>query len=555
MEALLPLVKITKIKLVTAQEKTTVHSDSEISQIPKESPSLSVVALSRSDLQKTVWEEEASTTICMPSAGAGMSTASPIAEIEIEDVTVEVHQDEEDIVVASAKEEVDDEDSDGDRQREIHMEVVNKTQVKVFVFSGLTDNGKLAPFLFILFLHIYMVTILANIGMMTIIYISATLHTPMYFFLSYLSLVDIFYSSVFTPRLMHDLIFESKTILFSGCALQFYFCGALACSEGLLLSNMAYDRYAAICHPLHYVSIMTKNKCLSLVFLVTALGFLQSSVQTTCVFSLKFCRSNLLNHFYCHTPSLLRLSCSDTFACDMISFFIIGSSCTGCLMIILLSYILIIISILQIKSAEGLQKAFSTCSSHLTCICIFYGAVMFTYLRSASTDFDKLDKMAAVFYTVVTPMLNPLIYSLRNQEVKRIIMQSMHNLTVINTEDINYERTNMELCCKQKRVKQFKIWFIFLKVSPFALMTALHTLGILSISFMSPGNSVPPQHQQISSSSGTTTPNITPMSSPPRRFTRACQHDSDYTVVGTNVNYNTNNPFHGRYELKYAKND
>ncbi|XP_063785582.1 olfactory receptor 5AP2-like [Pseudophryne corroboree] len=311
------------------------------------------------------------------------------------------------------------------------MDVKNKSEVKVFVFTGLTDNGNLAPFLFILFINIYMVTIMANIGMMAIIYSSTTLHTPMYFFLSYLSLVDIFYSSAITPKMILDLISVSKTISFNGCALQFYYFAALACSEALLLSNMAYDRYVAICHPLHYVSIMTKKKCLSLVSLVTSIGFLQSAVQTNCVFSLRFCRSNLIDHFYCHSPSLLRLSCSDTFSCDMITVFIVGSSGTSCLMIILVSYILIIYSILRIKSAKGRQKAFSTCSSHLMCICIFFGAIMSTYLRSASSAFEKLDKVASVLYSVVTPMLNPLIYSLRNQEVKRIIMRAVHNFSSV----------------------------------------------------------------------------------------------------------------------------
>ncbi|XP_063785574.1 olfactory receptor 8J1-like [Pseudophryne corroboree] len=195
---------------------------------------------------------------------------------------------------------------------------------------------------------------------------------------------------------------------------------------------MAYDRYVAICHPLHYVSIMTKKKCLSLVSLVTSIGFLQSSVQTSCVFSLRFCRSNLIDHFYCHSPSLLKLSCSDTFSCDMITVYFVAAFGTGCLMIILVSYILIITSILRIKSSEGRKKAFSTCSSHLMCICIFFGAVMSTYLHSFSSDLEKLDMVASVLYSVVTPMLNPLIYSLRNQEVKRNIMQAMHNLTSVD---------------------------------------------------------------------------------------------------------------------------
>ncbi|XP_063785576.1 olfactory receptor 5AP2-like [Pseudophryne corroboree] len=311
------------------------------------------------------------------------------------------------------------------------MDIINKTEVKVFVFTGLTDNGKLAPFLFILFLHIYMVTILANIGMIAIIYRNTTLHTPMYFFLSYLSLVDILYSSVITPKMIHDLISVNKTISFNGCALQFYFFAALGSTESFLLSNMAYDRYAAICHPLHYVYIMTKKKCLSLVFLVTSMGFLQSAVQTSCVFSLRFCRSNLIDYFYCHTPSLLRLSCSDTFSCDMVTVYIIGPTGSACLIIILVSYSLIISSILRIKSAEGRQKAFSTCSSHLMCICIFFGAVMSTYLHAPSSAFEKLDKVGSVLYSVVTPMLNPLIYSLRNQEVKRIIMRVRHNLSSV----------------------------------------------------------------------------------------------------------------------------
>ncbi|XP_063785558.1 olfactory receptor 5AP2-like [Pseudophryne corroboree] len=313
------------------------------------------------------------------------------------------------------------------------MEVINTTEVKVFVFTGLTDNGKLAPFLFILFLHIYMVTILANIGMMAVIFSSATLHTPMYFFLSYLSLVDIFYSSVITPKMMQDLISISKTISFNGCALQFYFLSALASIEAFLLSNMAYDRYAAICHPLHYVSIMTKKKFIFLVSFVTSIGFLQSSVQTSCVFSLQFCRSNLIDHFYCHTPSLLRLSCSDTFSCDMITVYFVGTCGLGCLMVILVSYMLIIMSILRIKSAEGRQKAFRTCSSHLLCICIFFGTVFLTYQHSPSSGYEKQDKVASVLYSVVTPMLNPLIYSLRNQEVKRIIIRAKHNLTDLKT--------------------------------------------------------------------------------------------------------------------------
>ncbi|XP_063785554.1 olfactory receptor 5B21-like [Pseudophryne corroboree] len=312
------------------------------------------------------------------------------------------------------------------------MVTTNLTQVRMFVFSGLTDNGELAPFLFILFLHVYMVTVVGNIGMMAIVHNNSNLHTPMYFFLSYLSLVDLFYSSVITPKMLSDLISTRKTISFVGCALQFFLFAGLACTEVLLLSNMAYDRYAAICHPLHYVSIMTKNICMCLVVLAFSIGFLQSSFQTICVYSLHFCDTILIDHFYCDVPPLLKLSCSDTFSCVLVTVFFVASCGMGSFIVILISYMFIISSILRMKSAEGRRKAFSTCSSHLTCSSIFYVSVFFTYLRSPSNAIENQDKIAAVFYSAVTPMLNPLIYSLRNQEVKRVIIQAMHNITDVD---------------------------------------------------------------------------------------------------------------------------
>ncbi|XP_075061683.1 olfactory receptor 5AP2-like [Mixophyes fleayi] len=314
------------------------------------------------------------------------------------------------------------------------MDIINKTKVTVFVFSGLTDNGELASFLFIFFLQVYIVTLVGNIGMMTVVHNTSKLHTPMYFFLSYLSLVDLLYSSVITPKMLSDLISMRKTISFDGCALQFFLFFALACTEVFLLSNMSYDRYVAICHPLHYVSIMTKKKCWYLVVLAFSVGFLQSSMQTGCIFSLQFCGSNLIEHFYCDLPPLIKLSCSDTFSCEMLTVFFTISSGMGTFIAILMSYTFIMSSILRTNSAEGRKKAFSTCSSHLLCVTIFYVSVLFTYLRSPSSAFEKQDKIAAVFYTVVSPMLNPLIYSLRNQEVKRIITRAIHNLTDKNVK-------------------------------------------------------------------------------------------------------------------------
>ncbi|XP_075061681.1 olfactory receptor 5AP2-like [Mixophyes fleayi] len=297
------------------------------------------------------------------------------------------------------------------------MDIINKTKVTVFVFSGLTDNGELAPFLFIFFLYVYIVTIVGNIGIVAVVHNTSKLHTPMYFFLSYLSLVDLLCSSVITPKMLSDLISMRKEITFDGCVLQFFLFATLAGTEVFLFANMSYDRYVAICHPLHYVSIMSKKKCWYLVVLSFSVGFLQSSLKTGCVFSLQFCGSNLIDHFYCDMPPLLRLSSSDTFSCDMGIIFFILSSGMGTLIIILISYTHIISSILRMNSAEGRQKSFRTCSSNLLCVTIFYVSVFFTYLRSPSNVFEKQDKIAAVFYSVVTPMLNPLIYSLRNQVV------------------------------------------------------------------------------------------------------------------------------------------
>ncbi|XP_073507159.1 olfactory receptor 5AP2-like [Phyllobates terribilis] len=305
------------------------------------------------------------------------------------------------------------------------MDATNQTQVAMFLFSGLTDNERLIPFLFTLFLVVYTVTVVGNIGMVALVHFSTTLHGPMYYFLSYLSMVDLCYSSVVTPKMLFDLLSSVKSISFTVCALQLFFFAALAVTEALLLSSMSYDRYVAICHPLHYVSIMTRSKCLGLVLLASSIGFLQSTVQTGCIFHLQFHGPNLLDHFYCDIPPLLALSSSSTLLCDMVTVFFTCSCGIGSLVTVLVSYTLIISSILRMKSTEGRKKAFSTCSSHLTCVSIFYGTVFFIYLRPPATGFGKRDKVVSVFYSVMIPMLNPLIYSLRNREVKRVIAEAV----------------------------------------------------------------------------------------------------------------------------------
>nr|DBA29734.1 TPA: hypothetical protein GDO54_005795 [Pyxicephalus adspersus] len=303
------------------------------------------------------------------------------------------------------------------------MNVKNKTQVTMFEFSGLTDNKLAAPFLFMFFFLVYMVTVLGNVGMMTIVHIAPSLHTPMYFFLSYLSMVDLFYSSVITPKMLSDLLSDRKLITFIGCALQFYFFCALVGTEVFVLSDMAYDRYVAICHPLHYISVMTKKKCLGLIVLSFSVGFAQSVAQTSSLFSLDYCESNLIDHFYCDIPPLTRLSCSEIHICTMVTLFFVCFCSLSSMIIILISYALIISSVLQINSATGRRKAFSTCSSHLMCATIFYVTVFCTYLHPSSSTLTKQENISSVFYTVVTPMLNPVIYSLRNQEVKNVVIR------------------------------------------------------------------------------------------------------------------------------------
>ncbi|KAM5170521.1 olfactory receptor 5AP2-like [Mantella aurantiaca] len=298
----------------------------------------------------------------------------------------------------------------------------NKTQVTFFELSGLTDDKKFITLLFTFFLLVYMMTICSNIGIVAIVKISPSLHTPMYYFLSYLSIVDLFYSSVVTPKLLSNLLFGKKLISFIGCAFQFYFFAALASVEVFVLSIMAYDRYIAICHPLRYILIMTTKKCLGLALLTFLVGFMQSLAQTSCLFSLKYCNSNIVDHFYCDLPPLLKLTSSDTLPCLIVTLFTGSFFGLSSLSTILISYVLIAFSILRMKTASGRRKAFSTCSSHLMSTSIFYITVSLNYFHP-SNGLNQQDKVGPVLYTSVTPVLNPLVYSLRNQEMKRAIKQ------------------------------------------------------------------------------------------------------------------------------------
>ncbi|XP_074087822.1 olfactory receptor 5B2-like [Macrotis lagotis] len=294
----------------------------------------------------------------------------------------------------------------------------NRTEVDEFFLIGITDTPELQVPLFIMFTVIYLITFVGNLGIVALISCDSHLHTPMYFFLSNLSLVDFGYSSAVTPKVMAGLLTGNKVITYNGCATQLFFVGAFATTESFLLAAMAYDRHAAVCKPLHYTSTITSTVCAYLASGAHICGFLISSVVIGNTFSLSFCKSNIVHHFFCDIPPLLVLTCSDIHIIESV-FFILGSFTVFFpFFVIFASYLLIFMAILKIHPAEARQKAFSTCASHLTAVSIFYGTIIFMYLQPSSSHSMDVDKMVSVFYTMVIPMLNPLVCSLRNKEVK-----------------------------------------------------------------------------------------------------------------------------------------
>ena len=306
----------------------------------------------------------------------------------------------------------------------------NSTEVTEFILAGLTDDPELQIPLFIVFLLIYLSTVLGNVGMTGLILLDSHLHTPMYLFLSHLSLVDFGYSSVVTPKVMAGLISTDKIISHNACGTQFFFFGVFTTTESFLLAAMAYDRYAAVCKPLHYTTIMTANTCACLTISSYVCGFLNSSIHTGNIFRLSFCKSNVIEHFFCDAPPLLALSCSDTSVSEMVIFFVVGFNDIFSIIVILITYLFIFITILRMRSPEGRQKAFSTCASHLTAVSIFYGLGIFMYLQPSSSHSMGTDKVASVFYTMVIPMLNPLVYSLRNKEVKSALQKTVEKAKI-----------------------------------------------------------------------------------------------------------------------------
>ncbi|XP_035888347.1 olfactory receptor 7A17-like [Phyllostomus discolor] len=301
------------------------------------------------------------------------------------------------------------------------MEPGNGTQISEFLLLGLSEEPELQPILFGLFLCMYLITMLGNLLIILAVSSDTHLHKPMYFFLSNLSLVDICFTSTTIPKMLLNIQTQSKAITYPGCITQMYFFLLFAVLDILLLTVMAYDRYVAIYHPLHYTVIMNPQLCGLLVLVSWVTSSLYALLQTSMVLQLSFCTDLEIPHFFCEFNHMVQLACSDTFLENIMMYFGVGMLGGGPLAGILYSYSKIVSSIRAIPSAQGKYKAFSTCASHLSVVSLFYGTSLGVYLSSTGCHHSQSSVTASVMYTVVTPMLNPFIYSLRNRDIKRAL--------------------------------------------------------------------------------------------------------------------------------------
>ncbi|XP_061448018.1 olfactory receptor 2AP1-like [Rhineura floridana] len=297
----------------------------------------------------------------------------------------------------------------------------NRTGITEFLLLGFGNVENLNMLLFLLFLVIYIVTLSGNFLIVALVMAEQHLHIPMYFFLSNLSFLEICYTSTVFPRMLASFLTGDKTISLWGCILQMHFFSTLAATECYLLAVMSYDRYLAICRPLHYVTLMNNRTCILLVSVSWLIGLLLITTLTSLLTQLTFCNRYQIDHFFCDFTPLVRLSCSETWVIETAAFITSSIGILPTFLVTLTSYIFIISTILKIPSMTGRQKAFSTCSSHLTVVSIFYGSLIFVYVLPTTGKFKYLNKIFSFLYTILTPMANPFIYSLRNKDVKEIL--------------------------------------------------------------------------------------------------------------------------------------
>ncbi|XP_026547035.1 LOW QUALITY PROTEIN: olfactory receptor 10A2-like [Notechis scutatus] len=289
--------------------------------------------------------------------------------------------------------------------------------------KGINVGYKLFQYIFLHFLGIYINALTGNLLIILLTLVDQTLHTPMYFFLSNLSFLEIFFTSVIVPKMLDNFCSGDKSISFMGCALQNYFALFWGGTECFLLASMAYDDYVAICKPLHYSVLMEKNVCTNLAVASWLSGFFMSFGHTTMVFTMPFCNSNVIDHYFCDIPPLLKLACGNTFRIEITDFVVVVIFATFPFFLILMSYSGIIAAISKISSSEGGKKTFSTCSSHLIVVTLFFGSACIKYMKPNSTVSPNADKYLSLFHTIISPALNPVIYSLRNKEVKGAFMR------------------------------------------------------------------------------------------------------------------------------------
>ncbi|XP_077319596.1 olfactory receptor 5V1-like [Lithobates pipiens] len=298
------------------------------------------------------------------------------------------------------------------------METANQTSQTTFILLGMCDVLYLQVFCFLVFLLIYIITLSGNVLLILAVKINPTLQTPMYFFLGNLSIVDICFSSSVVPKMLINTLSKDRSISLLDCAVQMYIHLAMGACESILLAVMAYDRFVAICRPLHYNTIMNKMFCIGLATMAWSVGFLNSFILVIPTLHLPLCWSNHIDHFFCEIPPFLQMSCSDTKTNVIIIYISAGIIVMCSFLLTLVSYTHIISSILKIHSLQGRYKTFSTCTSHLAVVTIYYGTIMFMYMRPPTAHSPKIDRTVPIIYTAVTPMLNPFIYSMRNTDVK-----------------------------------------------------------------------------------------------------------------------------------------
>ncbi|XP_074087847.1 olfactory receptor 9G4-like [Macrotis lagotis] len=310
------------------------------------------------------------------------------------------------------------------------VEVGNRTTLTEFILIGFSADPWMQHIFFGIFLVLYLVTLVGNMTLVILIRIDSRLYTPMYFFIGNLSFLDFWYTSVYIPKILATCISEDKRISLAGCGAQFFFSCLVAFTEGYLLAVMAYDRYEAICNPLLYSVAMSRSLSIGLVAGSYIGGIWNAIAHTANTFRLKFCGENIIDHFFCDVAPLVKMSCTDTQVYVTILQGLVGFTVLSSILVILMSYFHIILAILRIRSASGRRKAFSTCASHMLSVMLFYGSVLFMYSRPSSNYSLEKDKLAALFYTVVNPLLNPMIYSFRNKDVKEAFRKAMQRFKI-----------------------------------------------------------------------------------------------------------------------------